>query len=281
MASKSNSQEAVGSDPSVIRELFEILSVHSNISIVRYSCKHYGINSEGDDHIARARLALYLCGIHKPYVRQNQLDMCIHALSQLTQPDMSLDLFNQRGIERYPLGWIPCLERHEALRQFIVRLLDQLKIAIPQDTSHTVFCGIEPPTTPSFELKGCFEHFFSSPSEERHERWVYIDKALSVYGVYPGQALYRRCGRVLADAMLPARQNESHGYEWQKIRLICTLGATGVGPRLELDKTEDGEDTQTGTLLPWGMKLKPPYAVDYLVGFWISVSRLPHNYWST
>lgn len=251
--------------------------------IVKSNCEYYGIPISENSSITRARLVLHISGITKEYVGEDKLEECVQQLALFLKYVVwqTLVYQNKIGHEIFPAGWITCTRRTEALLQVVVRILDSRGINYPAVTRSTVFHGIEPPCNPSFELIGCFEHFLTAPKKKKHGRWVYIAKALEVYGVYPIHGLYRNLADALAKAFDPELPDSRHsmkpqvsgghgtkGVDWKRIRVLQRLG---IG--LKLDRDAQNRSTDRGVLLPWGIRTAPPYNLDWYIGFWIGVSQ--------
>lgn len=246
---------------SELNQLFHHGRYRKNIAA---NYKHYGISSE-DERRAQVELILHIVGLTPASLGDDKFELLAKTFLETFgfQKREGVDAYNRRGRRRYPKAWIPCIDVSEALRQFIKRLCDEHKVAIPPDSRDLY--GIEPARTPTFHLEGCFDHLLSERGD-KHNRFIYIEKALSCWGVYPHSHLFQQVGTLLAEILAPHTLTKKNA-NWAGIRL---LGSLGMG--LKLKENREGKARRDGVLKPWGIELGPHYDVDFLVSIWLGVS---------
>lgn len=106
-----------------------------------------------------------------------------------------------------------------------------------------------------------------SAGRGRHERWVYIDKALSAFGVYPGAGLFRNIADVLVNVFTKeVLSSKYHNSLWRYIRVLRALGML-----LDVDKGSDGTTVIRATLQPWNLELETPRELDFFMSLWLGV----------
>lgn len=232
---------------------------------IHESCNYYGIPLDENSAINRTRLVLHIVGITSEWAGEAKWDLLVSELSPVLGGEGReyQHYIERRGRADFPRAWIPCLSRPEAARQYIVRLLGKHGIKIPSSSED--LRGIEPARRPTFNLHGCFEHLLSDRND-KFNRFIYIEKALSCYGIYPGSLLFQQTGTSLADA-LPSRVVLPSSAPWSTVTFLNSLG---MG--FELVKDHKGKATESSKLMPWGIELEPPYDVDFFVSLWLGVS---------
>lgn len=249
----------------IVSSLADYLANSNLLSNINASCDHYGI-PRGEDHDTnRAKLVLHVVGLSADWAGEDNWKMLVERLTPFcgAGPRGSKEALNKRGHRDFPLGWIPCNNRAEAIRQYIKRLLDEWGVAIPSNSWD--LRGMEPARLPTFYLQGCFEHLLSD-RKDKFSRFIYIEKALSSWGIYPHTSLFQQAGTFLADILDEQTTGHANAY-WSPVKL---LNALGVG--FQPEKDHKGKAQRSGQLQPWGIWLKPPYDVDFLVSLWLGVS---------
>lgn len=260
-----------GPDTDGMEDPDEIISDLTSLCSRRYrkhidaSCKHYGIFLEQDPSRARAKLVLHIVGLTREWLGKAKWEMFAARLSRIygSAKREGIEALNIQGLKDYPRAWIPCIDTSEAIRQYIKRLTDEHEVMIPTDSQD--LCGIEPAQMPTFYLQGCFAHLLSN-RKDKLNRFLYIEKALSCWGVYPNSCLFQQIGTVLANILTPTVISH-RSARWNKIRV---LNALGMG--LQLRKNGKGKKTRNAVLQPWGIELQAPYDIDFLLSLWLGVS---------
>lgn len=249
----------------------EIISSLSDLAVLRLSenihasCKHYGISIDKSSSHTRAKLVLHVVGLTRDWLGEVKWSLFTARLSRIygSTKREGIEALNIQGLKDYPRAWIPCIDTSEALRQYIKRLTDEHAVAIPADSDD--LRGIEPAQKPTFHLHGCFAHLLSD-RRDKLNRFLYIEKALSCWGVYPNSSLFQEVGTSLANILTPtvmARKSAA----WAGIRV---LNALGMG--FQLIKTHNGKASRRAMLQPWAIELIPHYDIDFLVSIWLGVS---------
>lgn len=249
-------------------ELANLFSHTRSFAIVKTSCEFYGIHLHKNQFINRARLSLHIVGVTRDSVGKKKweelsetLAYFITACRVTNTPTVSR--WNKFGPVFFPNAWIPCISSVEAMRQCIKRLLDENRIPIPRDSLD--LSGMEGPREPTFHLHGCFDHLLSK-EDEKLTRFLYIEKALSCWGVYPYTSLFQEIGAFLGN-ILTGTVITKKSATWNKVRV---LNALGMG--VELQKDCQGKSQKRCILRPWGIELDTPYDIDFLMSIWLGVS---------
>lgn len=244
------------------KDLYRLGRLKDNIDT---SCRHYGIPASTNPLHTRAMLVLHIVGLTPDWLGKAKWELFTARLSRIygSKRREAIASLNMQGLKDYPRAWIPCIDTSEALRQYIKRLTDEHAVTIPAGCHE--LRGIEPAQPPTFHLHGCFSHLLSDRGD-RLNRFLYIEKALSCWGVYPNSSLFQEVGTFLANILTPI-VIQPRSTRWNGVRL---LNALGMG--LQLKKDRDGKATKHAVLQPWAIQLSVPYDVDFLVSIWLGVS---------
>lgn len=254
-------------------ELADIFSPSRGACTTKTSCESYGIHIDEDRFINRGRLSLHIAGVTSDSVGTEKWEELAERLAYFIRACRITNTstpgrWNKNGPVLFPNAWIPCISPVEAVRQCIKRLLDEHRIPIPKDSLD--LRGMEGPRMPTFNLHGCFEHLLSE-EEGKLTRFLYIEKALSCWGVYPKDSLFQEIGTILGNILTgPVVAQESSS--WNKVRVL-----TALGMGTEVEKHRSGSSTRKFILQPWGIELDPPYDIDFLVSMWLGVSHGPQH----
>lgn len=256
--------DAMETPDNIVSELNQLFHHGRYREKIIANCKHYGISLEDGDR-ARVELILHIVGLTPDFLGADKFKLFAEKFLETFgfQKREGVEAYNLRASRKYPKAWIPCLDVSEAIRQFIKRLCDEHKVAIPP-RSRDLY-GIEPARTPTFHLEGCFDHLLSERGD-KHNRFIYIEKALSCWGVYPHSHLFQQVGTLLAEILAPTTLTKKNA-NWAGIRILRSLG---MG--LELKEDRKGKARRDGVLQPWGIELGPHYDVDFLISIWLGVS---------
>lgn len=252
-------------------ELADIFSHTHSVVIIKTSCEFYGIHMHESQFINRARLSLHVVGVTRDSVGNKKWEELAERLAYFistcrTANTVTIGRWNKYGPIIFPNAWIPCISPVEALRQCIKRLLDEHEIPIP--TGSLDLRGMEGPREPTFHLHGCFKHLLSE-EEGKLTRFLYIEKAMSCWAVYPKSSLFQEIGTFLGNILTGSVVAQTSS-SWNKVRVINALG---MG--IELKKDHQGRSTRKSILNPWGIELGPTYDIDFFVSMWLGVSHNP------
>ncbi|KAI7783223.1 hypothetical protein LA080_012147 [Diaporthe eres] len=247
-------------------ELADTFSHTSSFIMIKTGCEFYGIHMHESQFITRARLSLHIVGVTSESVGTKKWEELAERLASFISAchianTVTIGHWNKHGPILFPNAWIPCISPVEALRQCIMRLLDEYEIPIPIDSLD--LRGMEPPRVPSFNLHGCFEHLLSE-KEGKPTRFLYIEKALSCWGVYPKDSLFQEMATVLGN-ILTVPVIAQGPSPWNKDRVLHALG---MGT-FEIKKDRQGRSTRKFILQPWGIELGPTYDIDFFISMWI------------
>lgn len=147
------------------------------------------------------------------------------------------------------------------------QLLIECKVAIPPATRNTIFAGIEAPLKPAFKLRNCFEHLIKVGAE-RYDPWIYIERALAAYGVYPGTPIFQCLSQHLAEVVFTRAVLAGKVGGPVRLRILQDLMGIKVVP--------DVDGTPFAVLQPWNITLRADFDLDFLIGLWIGVGHPYH-----